>query len=521
MVDHLCLVVCQNLRREVAAILHMEGFDDVVVATFPGRCGDAPVGLDTLVGAVRDQAGDCERMQWVCGPCCAHQETSGNDWRKLRVHWVDRCADLLVGSRILESYLQRGAFLLIPGWLSDWRQRLEQGLDRATARECFKATTRLLLLDSGVGEAGPEYFQEFARLVGLPGDVLPVGLDFFRLFLTGIVLDWRLSNEKSKSTGALSEAIRRSSDHAMALDLIGSLARTVTEAEAVENILDLFTLLFAAGRLVYLTWVDGHAGQVQCRPAIQPEAVPLDQLTSLEGDYARTETGNGFLLRISLQEETLGFLLVSEIAFPEYIEHYLSLARILGRVCGLTIANARAYEKARQAEEIVHHQAFHDTLTGVPNRLSFNERLSAALARVQRSQQVLAVLFVDLDHFKLVNDTFGHDSGDELLKEVTRRLQDLLRTDDTVARMGGDEFLVLLPEISQPEDALRVAQRIHDGLRPPFHCGGHDIRITASVGVALYPQDGQDAETLVKSADAAMYRVKETGRDGYRMCQEG
>jgi diguanylate cyclase (GGDEF)-like protein len=145
------------------------------------------------------------------------------------------------------------------------------------------------------------------------------------------------------------------------------------------------------------------------------------------------------------------------------------------------------------------------------------EHLSQALTRARHDGTTLAVLFIDLDRFKQINDTLGHETADLLIKEVASRLQKAVRTDDLVARMGGDEFLLLLPEAGRPEDAVQVARRIRASLAPPFHLAGYELRVTASVGIALYPEAGEDAETLMRNADVAMYRVKEGGRDGWQV----
>ncbi len=170
----------------------------------------------------------------------------------------------------------------------------------------------------------------------------------------------------------------------------------------------------------------------------------------------------------------------------------------------------------KRAEEIIKHMAYHDDLTGLPNRRLFNDRLYLALAHAQRSQQKLAVMLLDLDHFKVINDTLGHSVGDQLLQVVGERLVSLLRKGDTVARMGGDEFMLLLPEIAQVEDAAEVAARILEAFREPSVFDGHELHITSSLGIALYPDDGEDEDTLMKNADIAMYRAKGEGRDNYQ-----
>jgi len=170
----------------------------------------------------------------------------------------------------------------------------------------------------------------------------------------------------------------------------------------------------------------------------------------------------------------------------------------------------------KRAEETIKHLAYHDDLTGLPNRRLFNDRLTLALAHAQRSQQKLAVMLLDLDHFKEVNDTLGHSVGDQLLQVVSKRLASLLRKGDTVARMGGDEFMLLLPEIAGGEGAAEVAQKILEAFREPFILDDHEIHVTTSIGIALYPEDGEDGDTLMKNADIAMYRAKDGGRDSYQ-----
>ena len=170
----------------------------------------------------------------------------------------------------------------------------------------------------------------------------------------------------------------------------------------------------------------------------------------------------------------------------------------------------------KRAEEELAYMATHDVLTGLPNRRLFNDRLYLAMARACRHRQKLAVMLLDLDHFKDVNDTLGHRMGDQLLQVVCDRLATLLRESDTVARMGGDEFMLLLPEIAGVEGATEVAAKILEAFREPYVFDGHEISITTSIGIALYPDDGEDGDTLMKNADIAMYRAKDRGRDNYQ-----
>jgi diguanylate cyclase (GGDEF)-like protein/PAS domain S-box-containing protein len=169
----------------------------------------------------------------------------------------------------------------------------------------------------------------------------------------------------------------------------------------------------------------------------------------------------------------------------------------------------------KRYEERLRHNAVHDHLTDLPNRTLFFDRLSIALALAQRDGHVVAIIMLDLDEFKKVNDTHGHSVGDSLLQGVASRLTQMFRKGDTIARLGGDEFVLLLPDLPHGEVARNVAERIVRCFQRPFEIDGASIGITASLGVAIYPGDGDEAETLIKNADAAMYRAKEDGRNRY------
>jgi diguanylate cyclase (GGDEF)-like protein/PAS domain S-box-containing protein len=171
----------------------------------------------------------------------------------------------------------------------------------------------------------------------------------------------------------------------------------------------------------------------------------------------------------------------------------------------------------KQAEDMIRYMAYHDYLTRLPNRALFQDRLTVALAQARRHREGMALMSLDLDRFKLVNDTLGHAAGDALLKAVGDRLLRTVREGDTVARVGGDEFLILLTGVDHPEYGAKVARKILAAFGRPFRIEGRQLHATASVGISLYPHDGDEADVLARNADAAMYRAKETGRNNYQL----
>ena len=179
--------------------------------------------------------------------------------------------------------------------------------------------------------------------------------------------------------------------------------------------------------------------------------------------------------------------------------------RVIGTITDITERHA--------ADASIRHQAQHDNLTGLPNRALFHDRLQQALANAQRNKACLGLVFLDLDNFKPINDQHGHAAGDMLLQTVAQRLRQTIRAVDTVARIGGDEFVLLLTELDQPDSAIRLAEKIRQSVLPPTPFGEHRLEISCSMGVADYPGDGLDAQTLIRHADMAMYRAKQSGRN--------
>jgi diguanylate cyclase (GGDEF)-like protein/PAS domain S-box-containing protein len=211
---------------------------------------------------------------------------------------------------------------------------------------------------------------------------------------------------------------------------------------------------------------------------------------------------------IIVRGEVLGVLSLDKAEADFYQQEIIKPLSIFAGHAGLAIENARLFTEKE-------HEATHDQLTKLPNRATYSDNLSFSIAVAEQRGTQLGVLFVDLDGFKEVNDTLGHDQGDLLLVMVAERMQNCVRQSDTVARLGGDEFTVILERLTNPQGAAVVAQKILDAITMPYDFQGCEVCISASIGIALYPVHGEDPQTLVKCADNAMYTAKQSGRGQY------
>ena len=217
---------------------------------------------------------------------------------------------------------------------------------------------------------------------------------------------------------------------------------------------------------------------------------------------------------IEASRPCLAFNLTGDDSVTAYTESQLGNANIIGGFQARFLWNLLT--RLKQTNEQVTYLAHHDTLTSLPNRILFYDRLNQAITRGRREKELSAVLFLDLDGFKLINDTFGHDVCDVLLREAAKRIVGCVRESDTVARMGGDEFTVILSNVRTPDNIKHVANKIIEAIARPFVLNGKECSVSVSIGISLHPDNGETAAQLVKIADAAMYLAKHSGKNCYR-----
>ncbi|HEX9637045.1 MAG TPA: GGDEF domain-containing protein [Acidobacteriota bacterium] len=287
----------------------------------------------------------------------------------------------------------------------------------------------------------------------------------------------------------------------------------------------------AAGTRYDLLWLLPHltlllATRVREYMLFEPGYQSLGQSARLT-DRFEPKLWGGPLVLYAVLFPLLHFSLYALIPFDPAMRRahdicILALLVVLGALIWAYQANLESQNRKLEAERLrnvalIEHQAFHDPLTGLPNRRLLTDRLRQAQSVARRSRRKVALLFLDLDHFKQVNDSLGHAVGDALLQAVGRRVELQIRAGDTLARLGGDEFLVMVHGFGDAASAILVAEKILEAIREPFVLDGNELRITTSLGISLYPDDGDDTETLLRNADSAMYEAKRRGRNNYTL----
>jgi diguanylate cyclase (GGDEF)-like protein len=252
------------------------------------------------------------------------------------------------------------------------------------------------------------------------------------------------------------------------------------------------------------------------RPSISNDYMADPRLTRFRERVRNLGVRSAVAIPLLKDDEPFGLLLVQSSHIGAFTPELVSLLQRLADNLSFAFANFdQADEKAR-ADQRIEYLATHDSLTDLPNRMMFNQLLHFSIETARRHDRKFAVLFIDLDRFKIINDSLGHDAGDALLVESASRLRGCVRACDVVARLGGDEFVIILEETSDSDDIKRVADDLLAAVSRPLQLSGHECNTTASIGIAIYPSDGTDGQTLTRNADIAMYLAKEDGKNGFR-----
>ncbi len=411
----LCFLICRHFRQEVEAIFASEGFDDVVVSAFPANCGHPPLTRTDVEQAPGRQ--EVCQVEIVGGQCLGNLPLSDLP-PHYHVHTRQNCFYFLSDPVLIDLYTRQGAYLVTPGWLAHWQAHLaEWGFEQAGAREFFaESVTQLVLLDTGVDENSPQHLRQFAGFVNLPSEILPVGLQRFRLFLVNLVFAWRVELERTQAAQSADSAQKQIANYAMAMELLNELVNATSEMAAIQSIVTTFHMLFAPERIFYMPIYDGEPGPIYSEKlAVMNDEAIRDRLNRLDQEYAWMTGKHGFLLRISHQGDLLGVVEIEGFAFPQYKEHYRKIALTLVKICGLAVTNARTYqqliiakdhaESANRAKSLFLSKMGHEFRTPLNALLGYAQLLERNKPLMETHGQAITTIHRSGEHLlNLVNE---------------------------------------------------------------------------------------------------------------------
>ncbi len=514
--DKLRLVVCEVFRREAESLIESERFADVSLRTFPPECLRTSGRIDGSPGAAESGRRDFRQVCHSAIRCApAVKDREGQD-PSPDPAGARQCLETVADGAFLHYLqIQGGAFTVSPGWLDLWQDYMRQwGFDRETAQAFFKeSASEVMLLDTGIDPQAEQHAADFAGFVGLPFKRIAIGLDHMRLGLTARILPWRAARSLAKDADEKKELNRRLGNFVLMAEVFHGVASINDEARVLEKGLEFVSATAAPGRLDYVPVVKGAlAVPLSSGRGSKAESAAWKTFLSSSDDYRMHPSGHGFLIRVRHGQETIGILDLDRIAFPQYLDDYLNLLLSYADVLGLAVMNARNFEELLRNQKLLQIQASTDALTGVMNRSAVMERLAVELARAKREGRPVCAAMLDIDHFKQVNDLYGHAAGDAVLMAVTGAVSRSLRPYDAVGRLGGEEFLIIAPGADQA-NACGLCERIRRGVEAlGTDFAGTGIRVTVSIGFATAKGD-IEVERLIHLADEAMYRAKKAGRN--------
>ncbi len=672
----LILVLCQSYQKEIEEIAKIQLWNSVEFLFLPEVCRhphlkkEAEKSLDSL-------GQDPETEIHIVG-CYTNCIGCDNTHQKYEFSHFEQCLHMIIPPSEVSYHFNQGTHLVAPGWLSHWKEHLSRwGLDQQTARDMFhESSNKLLLIDTLVYKDSLNQLKLLGEYLDLPIDCMPIGLDYMKMVLSSIVMEWQHKINLSQIKIMMGETYQISADYAMAMDLLMNLTQIHNEVDAIAEIVDLFTMLFSAEKVIYLPAKDGILIQ-RGDHSLSTAEFEANQVWSRDLDSPILEGESGFSLKMTHYHELIGVLIIENLNLPEYKLRYMNLAVTIAQLCGLAISNARMYhqletakqkaqyekdvsetfrvllsdlvsqqdlddvlnqtlisltklvpihsatiylqnedqyqyksglqidsqkkitpydppadqctlsiseqispsefssiklapvfnknplspsfqsewkifplsirgkplgflaitthipivldeqreliqmfanevtiaiENARLFEEIK-DMAIKDGLTGVFNRRHFYDLAKIEFARAKRYHAPLSILMLDIDHFKAVNDQYGHPFGDTVLKQVAQLCQDSTREMDIFGRYGGEEFVFALPETNLIE-AVNMAERIRKTIfEYNFRCNTNQVNLSVSIGIATLETGITTFEELLQSSDEALYLAKQNGRN--------
>jgi len=520
MTDQLDASICQLYKKEILSVLEREKISDLNLKYYPPICygfSKTTITEGSLPKKIQ-QFGDTTLLD----SCLLYQKKTNQfvsgDLNPSKV--CRNCLQTLVSNSLLEYFTKEGGYLVSPGWLDHWKTILKNwGFDQAGARMFFQESTKkIIFLDTGVDSNAKEKVSDFASYIDLPFQIVPVGIDYFQFNIHTKLQAWK---DQQKSS-YLKQAQEHAANYALAFDMLTSLSNTKDEKELIDELLNIVRQLFSPREISYVSLSKENPEYfVSLLNEHKEDRKLLKWMRTSRELFEVENSKDGFFLKIRNQDEILGGIGVYQLSFPQYLTRYLNLGLHISPIIGLAISNLRNIKKIEEHETLLENLASTDALTGIYNRRFFINEAEKEFARVERFGSSLSALLMDIDHFKLINDTYGHQVGDEVLIKFTKLLSQSLRKTDLFFRLGSDEFIILLPETNL-DMALIFAERVKKILEK-FSLSFEEktIQITSSMGVVELNKNMKTVDEFLAQCDQALYRAKIKGRNRIESSQAG
>lgn len=635
-----CILICSNFYLELKAVLDKENLDDFFAESFDYNCATPQQDRCSIIERItKKNKNQYSRTHLICSSGCMDTESLSENRSEFGISKTKLCFNYLINENLISTYIEKGNYMISPGWLNRWEHYVIDTwkFDQTTARKFFKEhVSQLLLLDTGVDKESIYKLQQFSNYVDRPFKFLPVGLDYFSLFIKNIILKLKNESIQTKQEEQRKKIIlqnKKSSNYSMICDWFKNLKQTTGEETVIKHIFDLIKILYAPEKIIYLSVGEGGIKKLICFPerCDPSELMEIYENKTME-KHQWTKSKSGFCIKIVHENCVLGILLVDDMMFAKYRNNYLNTFLDISNIFGLTISTARIYSKfldtqnnlsieksyfqqlfknspdgilrldkelhvkdvnmaflqmfksskkdviglkirdllalsnkvenydvyiyrlkkgktvkvetkirsknrvrdvyilaypiinldrftgfyvilsdisdRKNKEKEIRKMAYEDSLTGLRNRRAFEIQLMTALDHYRLKKEKFTLFIIDINKFKKINDTFGHNVGDDVLVKVAINLKECLRKSDTAFRIGGDEFALIIPSVCQVDIVENMAKRILSNLDMDFSVKESNFKLSVSMGISICPYDGTDMETLYKKADIAMYKVK-------------
>lgn len=516
--DKLCILACEIYNDELKVILNTGEFPDVEIGLFPQVCPNPSKTSEKL-----DYNLDKYRTIYKYVDClydkCNFSVKSNTDVPKLNeMSKMYQCLEI-IADRDLLNYLgmnERG-YIVTPGWLRRWKEHINYWkFDKKNARQFFQESmSRVFLLDTGIHDNSRHSLDEFSDFIGLPCECIEVGLDHIKNVLSQQVIKWRTARNIQTKEMQLLDMNQQLSNYKMMCQVAGTLGKLDDESKVIVTATDFIKILTGVNRIIYIPVADGIVRDPVPKVAVsKAEQDVISEFFSSTEDYSWHSSDTGFIIRLRYLSETIGLLYIKDALFKERLPEYLNLVLAITNPVSLAISNSRYYERLKKAQDLLAIQASTDSLTGIANRHAIIEQLEIEISRAERERRPLSVAMMDIDHFKKVNDTYGHTAGDTVLAKIAEQARSAIRPYDYIGRIGGEEFLIVIPGTAVT-DAVSICERILSRIEGlTIKSENHNIQVTVSLGVSTYTgKEKIDADILISAADIALYRAKKGGRN--------